>query len=313
MAFSLPNAASYGTAIASLEQAEPDALDFQILGDRRNFVISGGDVTSITSSLTGYVDVVLNATEVYLNGQYGTISGATVTVSDAPTSGTRFDIICARYDGGAFSFYVATGTASASNPVFPVIPPVGVSGSFMPLYAVIVRADLETTTLSRVYVDKRTYSSPAVIKTGSASPSGGSSGELYYKTGSVSSGQSNLWVNVGGTWQNLASYTNPVVSTATASTIALRDASADLYANTFRGAVVGNVTGAVTGNASTATALQTSRSFSVTGDMATATGVSFDGTGDVSLSVTTTLPRAYVQSTAPSSGSVKANDIWIQV
>lgn len=313
MAFSLPNAASYGTTIASLEQAEPDALDFQILGDRRNFVISGGDVTSITSSLTGYVDVVINATEVYLNGQYGTVSETTVAITDAPVSGTRFDVICARYDGGAFSFYVVTGTASSSNPVFPTIPPASVSGSFMPLYAVIVRADLETTTLSRVYVDKRTYSSPAVIKTGSATPSGGSSGELYYKTGSVSNGQSNLWVNVGGTWQNLAGYTNPVDSTSAASTIALRDASADLYANTFRGAVVGNVTGAVTGNSSTATALQNARSFSVTGDVATATGVSFDGTGNVSLSVTSTLPRAYVQSTAPSSGSVKANDIWIQV
>lgn len=312
MAFTIPNAASYGTSIASLEQAEPDALDFQILGDRRNFVISGGDVTSITSSLTGYVDVVLNATEVFLNGQYGTVAGATVAIPDAPVSGTRFDVICARYDGGAFSFYVAAGTASASNPVFPTIPPAGVSGSFMPLYAVIVRADLEATTLSRVYVDKRTYSSPAVIKTGSASPSGGSSGELYYKTGAVSAGQSNLWVNIGGTWQNLAAYTNPVVSTATASTIALRDASGDLYATTFRGAVVGNVTGNATGNAGTASTLQTARTISISGDVATASGVSFNGSSNITLSVTTTLPRVYVGA-EPSSAVVKANDIWVQV
>lgn len=313
MAFNIPNAISYGSQIASLEQAEPDSVDFQILGDRRNFVISGGDVTGITSSLTGYVDVAINNTEVYINGNYGLVTGASVAISNAPTSGTRFDLICARHNAGSFSFYVVEGTASASNPVFPVVPPVGVAGSFMPLYAVIVRADLETTTLSRVYVDKRTYQSPAVIKTGSSDPTGGSSGELYFKTGSASTGQSNLWVNVGGTWQNLAAYTNPVASTATASSIALRDSSADLYANTFRGAVVGNVTGNVTGNADTSTKLATARTISVTGDVATASGVSFDGSGNISLSVTTTLPRTYVATSAPTQASVKANDIWIQV
>lgn len=43
--------------------------------------------------------------------------------------------------------------------------------------------------------------------------------------------------------------------------------------------------GALSGNASTATALQTARTFSLTGDV-TATGVSFDGTGNVVLSTT---------------------------
>jgi hypothetical protein len=45
----------------------------------------------------------------------------------------------------------------------------------------------------------------------------------------------------------------------------------------------GNVVGAVTGNASTATALQTARDFSVTGGGITATAVSFNGTGAVAL------------------------------
>ena len=47
--------------------------------------------------------------------------------------------------------------------------------------------------------------------------------------------------------------------------------------------VYGNVTGALTGNASTATALQTARDFSITGDL-TAAAVSFDGSGNVTLS-----------------------------
>lgn len=62
-------------------------------------------------------------------------------------------------------------------------------------------------------------------------------------------------------------------------------------ANTFEGAltgdvtgnVTGNVTGDVTGNADTATALATSRNFSLTGDV-TATAVGFDGSGNVALS-----------------------------
>ena len=53
----------------------------------------------------------------------------------------------------------------------------------------------------------------------------------------------------------------------------------------FVGDVTGNVTGDLTGNADTATALETSRDFSASGD-ATAPGVSFDGTGNVDLVLT---------------------------
>ena len=50
------------------------------------------------------------------------------------------------------------------------------------------------------------------------------------------------------------------------------------------GNVTGDVTGDVTGNADTATALETGRNFSITGD-GTATAVSFDGSGNVALSL----------------------------
>jgi len=49
------------------------------------------------------------------------------------------------------------------------------------------------------------------------------------------------------------------------------------------GGFTGNLTGNVTGNASTATALATGRTFSLSGGDVTATGVSFDGTGNVTL------------------------------
>lgn len=51
------------------------------------------------------------------------------------------------------------------------------------------------------------------------------------------------------------------------------------------GNVNGNVTGALTGNASTATALQTARTIALSGDVV-ATGVSFNGTGNITLATT---------------------------
>ena len=76
--------------------------------------------------------------------------------------------------------------------------------------------------------------------------------------------------------------------------------------------VYGNVTGALTGNASTATALQTARDFSITGDV-TATAVSFDGSGNVTLSTelaagvvgTTELANDAVTSAKMAAGSVE--------
>ena len=81
----------------------------------------------------------------------------------------------------------------------------------------------------------------------------------------------------------------------TASAIVARDASGNFTAGTITAALTGNVTGnltgAVTGNASTATALQTAR---------TINGVSFDGTGNVT--VTTAGTGVSVVGTAISIG-----------
>ena len=78
-------------------------------------------------------------------------------------------------------------------------------------------------------------------------------------------------------------------SANTASAIVARDASGDFTAGTITANLTGNVTGNVsgsagsaTGNAATATALATGRTFQLTGDVE-ASGVTFDGTGNVSL------------------------------
>ena len=310
MAFTLPNAIQYGVSIATLEQAEPDALDFQLLGDRRNFVISGGDVTNIATHLTQYVTLTLSSAEVYINGVYGTVTGTTVDIPAAPSSGTRFDLVCARYNSGTWSFFVVDGTATASttNPTFPVFPPVSASGSFVVLYAVTVRADLKTSTLSRIYVDKRTHSPAPIAKSGTTAPSAGSSGDIYIRTGSSpATGQSTLYFNNSGTWENIAKYV--AMDTAnTVSTLVLRDGSGNfsagaITATTFTGALVGNAS-----TATTAAAWTTARTLTVSG---AATGsVSIKGDGAMSLALTTALPSIYV-GTAPT--TPKANDLWIQV
>ena len=79
----------------------------------------------------------------------------------------------------------------------------------------------------------------------------------------------------------------------TASTIVKRNASGNFAAGTITAALTGNVTGNltgnvtgdVTGNADTATAWETSRTVTLTGDVSgSATGV--DGSGDVSITTT---------------------------
>jgi hypothetical protein len=74
-------------------------------------------------------------------------------------------------------------------------------------------------------------------------------------------------------------------SANTASAIVARDASGNFIAGTITANVTGNVSGtsgSTTGNAATATALATARTFQLVGDVE-ASGVTFDGTGNVSL------------------------------
>ena len=76
------------------------------------------------------------------------------------------------------------------------------------------------------------------------------------------------------------------------SNLAFNSGTGALTATSFVGNLTGNVTGntsgssgSTTGNAATATALATGREISLAGDV-TASGVSFDGTGNISLSTT---------------------------
>lgn len=76
----------------------------------------------------------------------------------------------------------------------------------------------------------------------------------------------------------------------------------------FVGSVTGNVTGDLTGNADTATALETARTFSATGDV-TATAQSFDGTGNVTLTtVVVDDSHNHTLSTVTDAGTIASQD-----
>jgi len=195
--FTVPNASEYGTTIQSLDQAEPDSLDFQILGNHNYGVLSGADIT-VYSVDNG--SAALTASYVYVNNHYGYVSASTV-VFDAPDADARFDIVVAvRVDATTFTYGVVKGTPDATNPIFPTI-----SSDKLPLYAIYRKSGVTLNTLS--VVDKRMFLNMA-HRTGTAVPTeAADQGDLYIRTGtSPATEQSSLYVYADSAWQNLAKY-----------------------------------------------------------------------------------------------------------
>lgn len=107
--FIVQNAAAAG---ADLDIAEPDAVDFNILGNPRYGVVTGMVVTVTGSSW------VVNCTNgVYLNNDLPTLGGGQVTLPTA-SQDLRFDLIVG---DGSGNISAIVGAASP-NPVFPDLP-----------------------------------------------------------------------------------------------------------------------------------------------------------------------------------------------
>jgi hypothetical protein len=209
--FTVPNATDYASGtIASLDQAEPDSLDFSSIADHRSGVVSGADVSSVSSAAgnatPAYLNVALTTSEVRIDGVYGSITGSTVIIPSAPTNtDSRFDLIVAYNNSGTFQYAVVEGTASSTNPIFPTI-----TESQMPLYAVYVKNNFNSTYTTALVVDKRTYNSSSLARLASGAPASGtgSLGDTYVtSTTNANSGQSQVYVKTGAsTWTNLATY-----------------------------------------------------------------------------------------------------------
>lgn len=194
--FTVPNASEYGVTIQSLDQAEPDSLDFKILGNHSAGVLTGCDVTIYS---IGNGSATLTSGEVFVNNTFGTVTGDTLTFTAADVA-ARFDLICVEKSGSSFFFTTVVGTPSATNPVFPTV-----TDNQLPLYAVY-RKSGETLGSTSV-VDKRKFLNLA-HRTGTAVPTtSADAGDLYVRTGaSLASEQSAVYVYVDSAWQNLAKY-----------------------------------------------------------------------------------------------------------
>lgn len=272
--FTIPNAPDAAVS----DQAEPDSLDFQILGDRTNGVIhTSSNETALKvspSSNTLQANVDVSPGELVINGAYYS-SSSTVTVALTGYSGTPFfDIIVARTTGNPASplTFVAIPGNTAPNPRFPssgtASPSTQVNFDTDVVLAAVYRDTTSTTIAENKIIDKRAFVRSTVARLGGATPTGGNSGDLWVNTvwsptttiTAANHTDSPLHVKVGNTWYNLASWQSdmaPAVGTAKTTgnrgenKIVLRDSSGNfyaniIYANTFDGNLSGNATTATT-------------------------------------------------------------------
>jgi microcystin-dependent protein len=212
MPFIIPNAidTTGSNRYNALDQAEPDALDFQILGNRASGVISGCEVTPQTVS--NYT-VAVGSGYVAVNGTVYTVStNPSLTLPNAPVT-ARFDVVVARLTSGTINITVVKGPESGTNPTFPPTPSRMTTTVGVPtdtwidpdtdvVLATIYRSGASTIT-SAFIVDKRVNVPMTTSLKGDIEPPSllGQDGDFYYK--SSVSGPAGIFVKVDGTWTRL--------------------------------------------------------------------------------------------------------------
>jgi hypothetical protein len=223
-------------------QAEPDSLDFQILGNQRSGVVSGCAVSTNATAQK----VTVAAGEVLINGSYYPYAGGVVDLT-AYTSPAFFDVIYARLSGSTVTCYAVAPATGSTNPRFPS------SGSG----ANQVNLDTTDVVLASVYrvdnsvvdsgaiVDKRVFVRSTTNRTlgDTVSANRGSAGDTFVNTSWTpgSTTASPFSVKVGATWYNLAYWTaNSNIST-----------SGTITAGSFVGPLSGNATTATSATSAT--------------------------------------------------------------
>lgn len=148
MAFIVPNAGQTGGASTyiNVNQAEPDSLDFEIVGNRSSWVRSGGNISSVSST-----QVVVSGGIVVIQGIPYTFNTTTLTIPNCTTSDvSRFDAIVARLSGSTVTVVRVSGLESGANPTLPQSRSTLGSQSFLSAYHVDFATDV---VLYTVYKD----------------------------------------------------------------------------------------------------------------------------------------------------------------
>lgn len=114
MALIVPNATATGSSnkYSNINQAEPDSVDFEALGNTLNYIRSGGGVT------------VASGTTLNVGAGVAVIGGVPYSFTAASFSpdtatATRFDLIVVRLSGSTATLTLISGAESDTNPTLP--------------------------------------------------------------------------------------------------------------------------------------------------------------------------------------------------
>lgn len=220
MPYIVPNAIDIGAKYASLDQAEPDALDFQILGERSSGVLVGGGVTHVPASTSVYVDagfVALRGVVYPLNRNGAKIVGkAMIGLPSILSNNKRFDLVVARLSTvdqkPSMEIVVLIGPESENNPTFPASPsrvePLPTEDRYFDptrdvLLASVYRVGGSFLTQANI-VDKRVNVLSTTMVRGTAVPDNtfGSDGDFYYRL-QTPSNASGLYIKKNAVWIEL--------------------------------------------------------------------------------------------------------------
>lgn len=213
MPFIIPNATDVdGTKFIALDQAEPDSLDFEILGDRSTGVLSGCAVTASTTSGNIAIEQGWVASKGVV---FGVAPESSLALGQGPASGYRFDVVVVRClpNYGTSNIHIIEGTSSVTNPTYPksearLATTTGVNTSTYitdnDVVLAVVFRDGTTSPSNANIIDKRVNVPSTTSLRGNTIPSDGigSDGDFYYKktTGISSAG---VYVKRDGSWVEL--------------------------------------------------------------------------------------------------------------
>lgn len=216
MPYIIPNAidTTSGNKYSSLDQAEPDSIDFEVLGNSNSGVINGCVVQPTTVQGSA---VSVGGGTVVVNGAVYSVEPNTYLPLPAPPSTARFDMVVVRVSGTTASTVCLYGGESATNPALPksksrIVSTAGLNvlSYFDPdtdvVLATIYRYASNSITASEIVDKRRTIQTPIPFR-GTVAPttSVGNVGDFYLQTGSVSVGSSGVYVKrTNSQWVELA-------------------------------------------------------------------------------------------------------------
>lgn len=223
MPFIIPNATDTtpGGKYAVLDQAEPDSIDFEILGNDQNGVVGVNDCVVDVVPSGGTTAIGVSSGTVAIKGVvYSVASNPFLNVPGIPSAGkARFDLVVARLVDSEIVLTILTGTESSTNPALPISASRrnSLTGLTATQYydpatdvalATIYRRSDFGSILSSHIVDKRKILQTSISFRGTSipAPTLGAVGDLYLRTSAVSNGESGLYVKRDSdSWSQLAS------------------------------------------------------------------------------------------------------------